>query len=85
LEIIENFHTNARKVAGAAIPSSVLAAGFSSTGAKNFGSGFSSNFSPANNTLDTSSYGQSSYGTSVNIACLLQTDNERFSSLGLVR
>ena len=61
LTIIENFHTNARKVAGSIMPVSVLAAGVSSASAStnNYGT---SNFS--SNSLDTS-YFQNSFATYV--------------------
>ncbi|UJR13813.1 hypothetical protein I4U23_000824 [Adineta vaga] len=60
LSIIENFHTNARKVAGSVMPASVLAAGFSSATANTNNFGSSSGYS--SNSLDTS-YFQSSFAT----------------------
>ena len=49
--IIENFHINARKVAGSVMPVSVLAAGVSSA---NFGTPMNNNFAPSSNTFDNS-------------------------------
>ncbi len=49
--IIENFHVNARKVAGAIMPASVLAAGFSSTTTNTH---MNNNFGPPPNSFDSS-------------------------------
>ncbi|CAF3738038.1 unnamed protein product, partial [Adineta steineri] len=56
LTIIENFHINARKVAGSVMPASVLAAGFSSVSSNTNSYGSSSGY--PSNSLDTSSYFQ---------------------------
>ncbi|UJR33401.1 hypothetical protein I4U23_020847 [Adineta vaga] len=59
LTIIENFHINARKVAGSVMPASVLAAGVSSASMNN---SMNNNFAPAsnipNNSFDSTSYFQ---------------------------
>jgi hypothetical protein len=52
--IIENFHINARKVAGSVMPVSVLAAGISSTTTNNTYMNNNNNFGPSPNSLDTS-------------------------------
>ncbi|CAF1335602.1 unnamed protein product [Rotaria sordida] len=59
LNIIENFQINARKVAGSAMPASVLGAGFSSFSNTTNNYGSSSNYS--NNSLDASIF-QPTYG-----------------------
>jgi hypothetical protein len=49
--IIENFHINARKVAGSVMPVSVLAAGVSSAATNNY---MNNNFGSSSNSVDTS-------------------------------
>jgi replication fork clamp-binding protein CrfC len=61
LTIIENFHINARKVAGSVMPASVLAAGFSNAPSQTNNFGSSSNFQ--NNSLDTSYFQQQAFGS----------------------